>query len=163
MSPRSNRNMHCSVARTLDVLGDKWSLLVIRDAFYGLKRFEEFQRDLGIARNVLTDRLERLVAEGILEREQYEDRPPRFEYVLTRKGKALFPVMMTIEHWGDTWLVPTGDEVPVTWTHTTCGTEDIHAATTCSACGEELRPRHMRPEPVTIQGARLNEDLLATG
>ena len=154
MSPRLPRDLHCSVARTLDVLGDKWSLLVIRDTFYGLRRFEEFQSDLGIARNVLTDRLERLVDNEILDRVQYEERPPRFEYVLTTKGKALFPVLMTIEHWGDTWLSEDGDR-PVTWTHTLCG-QQMHTIGVCSVCREEIRPRHMRPSPVNIEGARID-------
>ncbi len=91
----------CSVARTLDVVGDKWTLLVLRDAFYGVRRFEDFARDLGIARNVLTDRLGTLVDAGVLERRQYTEHPPRFEYRLTAKGRDLLPVLLTMMRWGD--------------------------------------------------------------
>lgn len=135
----------CSVARTLDVVGDKWTLLVLRDAFYGVRRFEDFARDLGVARNVLADRLGRLVEAGILERRRYEDRPPRDEYRLTDKGRDLLPVILTMMRWGDTWQSDDGG--PVELVHENCGAV-THAVVACAACGEELRPRELRVQPL---------------
>ena len=91
--PAPTTHQNCSIARALEVLGDRWTLLVIRDAFLGVRRFDDFQRDLGVARNVLTDRLDRLVEEGVLERVRYQERPERFEYRLTEKGRDLWPVI----------------------------------------------------------------------
>jgi DNA-binding HxlR family transcriptional regulator len=96
MLPRTYENQVCSVARALEVLGDRWTLLVLRDAFSRVRRFEDFQRSLGVARNVLTDRLGRLVDEGILKRVPYQERPVRFEYRLTEKGRELWPVRMNL-------------------------------------------------------------------
>jgi DNA-binding HxlR family transcriptional regulator len=96
----------CSVARALEIIGERWTWLIIRDAFLGLKRFGEFQKSLGIARNVLTDRLNRLVAEGILERVLYQERPPRYEYRLTQKGSDLFTALNAVRQWGDQYLSP---------------------------------------------------------
>lgn len=141
----------CSVARTLDVVGDKWTLLVLRDAFYGVRRFEDFTRDLGIARNVLTDRLTRLVDADVLEKQQYSEHPPRFEYRLTSKGRDLLPVILSMMHWGDTWQSPDGDG-PVDLVHDGCG-QTTHAVPTCAECGEELTPFNVRvvPLPETIE------------
>lgn len=136
----------CSVARTLEAVGDKWSLLVLRDAFYGVRRFEDFTRDLGIARNVLTDRLGRLVDSGVLERRQYEARPPRYEYRLTAKGRDLLPVLLTMMHWGDTWE-GRDDDTPIDLVHQECG-QTTHAVATCAGCGEELTPFNVRVEPL---------------
>lgn len=136
----------CSVARTLEVVGDKWTLLVLRDAFYGVRRFEDFARDLGIARNVLTDRLGRLVDAGVLERRQYERRPPRSEYRLTPKGRDLLPVILTMLHWGDTWQPEDGDG-PTDLVHEDCGTV-THAVTVCATCNETLTPFNVRVEPL---------------
>jgi DNA-binding HxlR family transcriptional regulator len=94
----------CSVARALEIVGERWTWLIIRDAFLGLTRFAEFQASLGIARNVLTDRLNRLVDEGILERVLYQERPPRYEYRLTRKGADLFTALNALRQWGDQYL-----------------------------------------------------------
>lgn len=132
-------NAACSVARTLDLIGDRWSILVLREAFWGTTRFEVFQRHLGIARNILTDRLTKLVAAGILEREQYSTRPPRFEYRLTGPGRDLWPILVTLMQWGDAHL-PEPDGPRPTITHTACG----HAAgfgLSCNRCGERVGPR----------------------
>ncbi|HSE82048.1 MAG TPA: helix-turn-helix domain-containing protein [Gaiellaceae bacterium] len=94
----------CSVALTLEIVGERWTWLIIRDAFLGLRTFGEFQKSLGIARNVLSDRLRRLVAEGILERVPYQERPLRFEYRLTRKGADLFTALNAVRQWGDEYL-----------------------------------------------------------
>jgi DNA-binding HxlR family transcriptional regulator len=135
--PRTYDNQLCSIARTLEVIGDRWTLLVIRDAFLGLRRFEDFQRSLGVARNVLTDRLNRLVDEGILRRSLYQDRPERYEYRLTRKGVELWPAMMTMMKWGDRYLYPEGH--PRLILHKDCGGE-IDERLHCSKCGAELGP-----------------------
>jgi DNA-binding HxlR family transcriptional regulator len=126
----------CSVARTVDLLGDWWTPLVLRDAFFGIKRFEDFQRDLGIGRNVLTQRLNRLVDEGLFERVPYQEHPPRHEYVLTDKGRDFMPVLMAMSAWGDRWLSgPEGP--PVLFRHKACD-HDTEARVVCSHCGEPL-------------------------
>ena len=146
MPPRIDLSaFQCSVARTLEAVGDKWTLLIVRDAFYGVRRFEDFTRDLGIARNVLTDRLTRLVDAGILERHQYEDRPPRHEYRLTDKGRDLYPVLLTLMQWGDRWAQD--DEPPVEIVHRECGAV-THAVAACAQCGGELTPRNVGVEPL---------------
>ncbi|MEZ5157157.1 MAG: helix-turn-helix domain-containing protein [Solirubrobacterales bacterium] len=128
----------CSVARSLEVLGERWTLLVIRDIFYGKRRFDQIQEDLGIARNVLATRLARLVDEGILEKRAYQGRPPRFEYFLTEKGIDLWPVMVTMMHWGDRYLSEEGP--PVVIHHKECGgTVDDRGY--CERCGKRLGAR----------------------
>ena len=103
MKRKSYADMNCSVARALDVVGDPWTLLVVRDLFQGVHRFDELQRRLGIARNTLTDRLSLLVDHGVAKRVQYQDNPERYEYRLTEKGRALRPVIWSLMEWGDTW------------------------------------------------------------
>ena len=159
MTPADFAAMECSVARTLDTIGDRWSLLILRDAFYGVKRFEDFRADLGIARNVLTDRLQKLTARGVLAREQYGERPPRFEYRLTEKGLDLLPVILTMMHWGDRWENSDG-EPPATLTHVSCGHQTTPVVR-CSHCGEELRRRDLRVHPITIKWAAEAEPLEA--
>ena len=104
MLKRDYEGQNCSIARALEVVGERWTLLIVRDAFLGLSRFEQFQESLGIARNVLTERLNRLVEEGILERVRYSERPERFEYRLTRKGRDLQIALTGLVQWGDKYL-----------------------------------------------------------
>ena len=144
MLPRKYDNQLCSIARTLEVIGDRWTLLVIRDAFLGLHRFEDFQKSLGVARNVLTDRLNRLVDEGILRRRRYQERPERFEYRLTRKGVDLWPMIMTTLKWGDRYVAPEGKSRLIL--HKDCGGE-IDERLHCSRCGAELGPTDVYVEP----------------
>ena len=144
MLPRTYDDQNCSIARALEVLGDRWTLLVIRDAFLGVHRFDDFQRDLGVARNVLSDRLARLVDEGLLERHRYQERPERFEYRLTAKGRELYPVLVTLMQWGDRHTAPGG--APVLLRHRSCG-HLSDPTLVCSHCGEEIDPREMQPEP----------------
>lgn len=146
MLPRTYDNQFCSIARTLEVIGDRWTLLVIRDAFLGVRRFEDFQKSLGVARNVLTDRLNRLVDEGILRRNLYQERPERYEYRLTRKGVELWPAMMTMMKWGDRYVYPEGH--PRLVLHKDCGGE-IDERLHCSKCGAELGPRDVYVEAGT--------------
>jgi DNA-binding HxlR family transcriptional regulator len=129
----------CSVARSLEVLGERWTLLVIRDVFNGLRRFDEIQADLGVARNVLATRLSRLVDEGILEKRAYQRHPPRYEYFLTEKGLDLWPVMITMMHWGDRYLAGEGGP-PLVVHHKGCGGE-VDDRGYCERCGERLGAR----------------------
>jgi DNA-binding HxlR family transcriptional regulator len=101
---RDYEGQNCSIARALEIVGERWTLLIIRDCFLGLRRFEELQQSLGIARNVLTDRLNRLVEEGILERVRYSERPERYEYRLTDKGRELDIALTGLRQWGDKHL-----------------------------------------------------------
>jgi DNA-binding HxlR family transcriptional regulator len=135
--PRTYDNQACSIARTLELIGDRWTLLIVRDAFMGVHRFEVFQRSLGIARNVLTDRLDRLVDAGILRRQLYQERPDRYEYRLTRKGVDLWPMLITTIKWGDKHLASEGP--PILIRHKDCG-GDIDQRLHCVACGAELGP-----------------------
>jgi DNA-binding HxlR family transcriptional regulator len=104
MLNRDYEGQNCSIARALEVVGERWTLLIVRDAFLGLRRFDEFQENLGIARNVLTDRLNRLVEEGILERVRYSERPERYEYRLTQKGRDLHVALAGLRQWGDKYV-----------------------------------------------------------
>src|SRR5438270_4182828 len=101
---RDYEGQNCSIARALEVVGERWTLLIVRDAFLGLRRFDQFQDSLGIARNVLSDRLNRLVEEGILERVLYSERPERYEYRLTAKGRELNIALTSLRQWGDKYL-----------------------------------------------------------
>lgn len=129
---------HCSIARALAVIGDRWMLLVLRDAFLGVRRFDDFQRRLGISRTLLRKRLDGLVAGGVLGRVRYQQHPPRDEYRLTPRGHALQPVMLAIAHWGDSEFA--GDSgPPMLRRHKRCG-HDFVPVTTCSVCGETVSP-----------------------
>jgi DNA-binding HxlR family transcriptional regulator len=101
---RDYEGQNCSIARALEVVGERWTLLIVRDVFLGLRRFDDLQENLGIARNVLTDRLNRLVEQGILERVRYSERPPRYEYRLTDKGRELNVALTALRQWGDKYL-----------------------------------------------------------
>ena len=137
--------MDCTLARSLDVIGEWWTLLVVRDAFLGVTRFDDFQERLGIARNVLTARLETLVANGVLERRVYDEARDRADYKLTDKGRALWPVITTLREWGDEWIAGRGNE-PVDLVHHSCG-RVTHPQLVCDQCGETLGPRDVRPTP----------------
>jgi DNA-binding HxlR family transcriptional regulator len=134
-------DQNCSVARALEVLGERWTLLIIRNAFYGIRRFDDHQRWLGIARNVLQTRLERLVEEGILEKRLYQERPPRHEYRLTQKGRDLWPVLVMLLQWGDKHAVAAP---PIVLRHRECG-GDIDAHLRCDRCGADLEARDVEP------------------
>jgi len=145
MRRTSFAEMNCSVARTLEVVGEWWTMLVIREAFFGTRRFDEIQERLGIARNVLAARLQSLVDHGVFERRRYQEHPERFEYRLTEKGMDLYPVLLAMLRWGDRWTAGQ-DGPPLVLVHRTCG----KAATPtlrCSECGEELLPHDVRPLP----------------
>lgn len=134
------RGRPCSVARTLRIIGDRWSFLLIRQAFFGAHRFDELQAQLNIATNILADRLSRLVAEGILERRKYQDLPERFDYALSEKGRDLYGSMIMMMAWGDRWLA--GGEPPLILTHRDCG-RDFTPVMVCDRCGKPIEPRGM--------------------
>jgi DNA-binding HxlR family transcriptional regulator len=138
-------DQNCSIARTLQVVGERWTLLVLREVFTGQRRFEEIQRNLGVATNILSDRLQTLLDAGILERRALADRSDRSEYRLTEKGLDLNPVLLELMRWGDRWDVP-AQGPPVTVEHRDCGHE-THAVQTCSHCGGELTARNVRVHP----------------
>ena len=150
-------NQDCSVARTLEAVGERWTLLVIRDAFCGLQRFDEFQASTGIARNVLTSRLERLVDHGILEKRSYQDRPPRYEYLLTDKGRDLWPVIFALMQWGDQHD-PLAAGPPTLVVHRGCG-GNVGQGAVCDRCGEVLlssRDMQLQPGPGAPAGHPLH-------
>ena len=132
----------CTIARSVNVLGDHWNLLIVRQACLGSRRFDEFQAALGIGRNILSQRLALLVDEGLLVRVEYQDNPPRAEYRLTDKGRDVYPILAAMAAWGDKWL--TGPEgTPLILHHTACH-HDMHAVVVCSECDEELDVRSIR-------------------
>jgi DNA-binding HxlR family transcriptional regulator len=137
--------LSCTIARALDVFGDRWTLLVLREAFFGTRRYEDFRKRLGIARNILADRLDRLVEAGILERRRYSERPPRDEYRLTPKGLDLNHVFLALKAWGDHWTADP-QALPAVTRHVDCG-EIFDAVPVCSYCGEEVHARNVRTEP----------------
>jgi DNA-binding HxlR family transcriptional regulator len=129
-------HMACSIARTLDVIGEPWSPLILRDVWVGIRRVDAMAADLGISRKVLAERLAWLVESGVLAREEYSAKPPRYEYVLTEKGAQLCDVLVVMAGWGDRWLA--GDAgAPVLHRHHTCG-RIARAEVCCSECGEPL-------------------------
>lgn len=138
---KSFADMHCSVAQCVEVVGEWWSMLIIRDAFLGVTRFDEFQERLGIARNILNQRLTRLVEEGVMDKVAYSDHPPRYDYRLTTKGRDLWPVVTAMRQWGDKYAAPDGP--PLRIVHKKCG-KVSQAVMTCSVCGEPLTPRDVR-------------------
>jgi DNA-binding HxlR family transcriptional regulator len=132
----------CSIARGHELVGERWTLLIIRDVFRGKRRFEEIQQSLGVARNVLTSRLARLVEEDILERRPYSERPRRDEYFLTEKGLDLWPVLVTLMHWGDEHFADAGP--PMILIHKgDCGGQ-VNERGICESCGELLTARDAR-------------------
>jgi DNA-binding HxlR family transcriptional regulator len=135
----------CSIARSLEVLGERWTLLIVRDVLLGLRRFDDFQHSLGVARNVLTDRLARLVETGVLERVPYQQRPPRYEYQLTPMGRELAVPIVSLMHWGDRHLAgPAGP--PRLTHHRDCG-GTLQASLTCTACGQSVGAADMEVVP----------------
>lgn len=136
--------LNCSIASTLQVIGDRWTLLILRDAFRGVRRFDDFASDLGIARNLLTDRLTKLVEHGILAKVPYQERPVRYEYRLTAKGLDLSPALVAFMHWGDKHLA--ADEPPVVLVHDACGAP-LDQVFVCWRCDETLSPRQIRSRP----------------
>lgn len=144
----------------MQVVGDPWTLLIVRDAFSGVRRFEQWQERLGVARNVLASRLKRLVAEEIMDARLYSQRPPRREYVLTRKGRDLYPVLLTMLTWGERYAA-SACEGGARFQHKSCG-QPFRARIHCEACGEATSPHDLvvvnrapgEPAAETLEAAR---------
>jgi DNA-binding HxlR family transcriptional regulator len=154
MARKSLAFLECSLANTDEILNDSWSALIIRDAFLGVRRFDQFVDSLGIARNTLANRLERLVADGVLEAVPYQEHPVRHEYRLTEKGKDLFDILMTLWAFGERWN-PASNPSRQRVIHLDCGHEAI-AVTHCSHCGDRLTRHNVRiqpPSPVVVSSA----------
>jgi DNA-binding HxlR family transcriptional regulator len=134
--------MNCSIARALDVLGGWWAPLIIRDLLVGVRQFDEMRRDLGISTNVLTDRLNRLLDHGVIERSPYGSHPHRYEYRLTPKGEDAVPVLLALLAWGDRWASD-GDGPPTEVVHEPCGAPTTPVLR-CSDCGETLEAADLR-------------------
>ena len=130
-----------SVARTMAIIGDRWSFLLIREAFYGTHRFDEVRRKIGIASNILSDRLQRLVEAGVFERQPYADGGKRLEYRFTEKGRDLYPSMLALMAWGDRWIAGAGGK-PTDLHHTACD-HDFEPVVVCHECREEIVVRDM--------------------
>jgi DNA-binding HxlR family transcriptional regulator len=135
----------CSIARALDVAGEWWTPLILRDVAYGVRRFRALQEDLGISANVLADRLDALLAAGILEAVVYQQRPRRHEYRLTQKGAELLPALLALMRWGDRWMWP-GGQGPVRVLHDDCG-HDVRVQLRCEQCEREVAADELRAEP----------------
>lgn len=145
MKVTSLADWNCSIARTLDVVGEWWTLLILRDAFRGTRRFDDFQASLGLARSVLASRLNKLTENGVLERRSYSEHPPRYEYHLTEKGLGLFPVIVALIRWGDQWA-PSPAGPPVEFVHETCGNVGTPVLT-CPHCRGDVTPANAHSQP----------------
>jgi DNA-binding HxlR family transcriptional regulator len=143
--------MHCSIARTVDFIGDRWTPLVLRDIALGVSRFDAIQRDLGISRKVLTQRLQTLVDHDVVSRTAYQQNPPRHDYTLTEKGNDLAMVLVALQSFGDKWVFGPSD-VPMQWRHLACG-EVSEPVTCCSHCGAQVRPG----DAVPVRGPGFDE------
>jgi DNA-binding HxlR family transcriptional regulator len=154
MPHRPFAGQHCSIAGSLEVLGERWTLLVMREVLLGRTRFADIKRNTGIAPNILSDRLSTLVDQGLLKRRRYTDTPESYEYVPTRKGVDVNPILQALLGWGDKHATPAGGP-PRVIVHTTCG-HDAHPAMHCSHCGEALDPRETltRPGPGATEHQR---------
>lgn len=147
----------CSLSRSLSVVGDRWTLVILRDCFLGVRRFDEFERRLGITRHVLADRLKKLVEHGVLKKTPYQHKPVREEYRLTEKGLELHPVVLALVHWGDKHLADSRG-APVIHMHKQCG-QAMKPVTVCSCCGEPVTARDVQVE-VGSRWQDLSEELL---
>jgi DNA-binding HxlR family transcriptional regulator len=153
MLPRTYDAQNCSLARALEIVGERWTLLVLRDVFLGVRRFDDFQERLDVSRTVLAGRLKLLVDEGLLKRERYQERPDRFEYVLTEKGLDLWPAINALRAWGDAYATPNG--APREFVHVPCGTH-IEAAAWCPHCRALVAPADVLTGPGPGYGGTLS-------
>jgi DNA-binding HxlR family transcriptional regulator len=146
----------CSVASTLETIGERWTMHVLREAFLGVRRFEDFRRNIGVARNILSDRLGTLVEAGILRRELYSEHPPRYEYRLTRKGVDLYGVLVELMKWGARWA-PHPDGQAIVLRHRGCGSV-IEPVQTCPDCGEPVHAWDLEALPGPAMTGRAETD-----
>jgi DNA-binding HxlR family transcriptional regulator len=129
---------HCPVAKSADVIGDRWSLLILREMFFGRTRFDDFQSNTGATPQMLADRLRQFMKHDVILREPYQRRPLRYQYTLTDKGKDLFSVLYAMRNWAERWCRAEGEPLAIRYTHRACGHE-VGLETNCPNCGEELR------------------------
>lgn len=141
---RETSSAPCSIQATLDLVGDRWTLLILRDMFRGVHRFSQLREDLGITRNLLADRLGRLLDHGIVHKVPYQDRPLRNEYRLTPKGVDLSPALIALMGWGDRWA--SEGQPPTLLVHDACGTA-LDQVLLCPCCDERVQPNHIRSRP----------------
>lgn len=151
--------MRCSLARSLDMIGDWWTPLIVRDVFLGVNRFDELVEDLGISRNLLTGRLNALVEKGILHRRAYQERPPRHEYVLTEAGRDLVPALLALTAWGDRWAAPK-EGVPMLLRHDRCGAI-VSPVVCCPNCSAALQADEVSVLPGPGGAARTGTRVVA--
>ena len=144
MLHRTYEDQNCSIARALEMVGERWTLLIVRDVFLGVRRFDDLQRSLGVSRGILAERLDRLVESGILERRLYQERPERHEYRLTEKGRDLWPVTVALLKWGDRYYAEDGP--PRLILHRDCGGE-ITERLRCAKCGADVSSRDVEARP----------------
>lgn len=137
-------NQICSIARALAIFGDRWTLLIVRDAFRRVRRFSDFEKSLGITKHRLSDRLNRLVEAGIMKKSLYDEKRERYEYRLTQKGLDLYPILMTVVQWGDRWVADE-DGAPVVFRHLSCD-HVLEPKLVCSHCDQEVKATEVRPE-----------------
>ncbi len=151
----------CSIARTIEIIGNEWSLMILREMFLGSRRFDDLQRQTGASTQVLSQRLRRLVSAGILRREAYSTRPARYEYRLTRKGCELWPVIVAMKTWGDAWLAD--GRAPVEIVHEACG-RTVDPQMTCPYCGEPMTAHDARAKlspAIASERGEMSRDRLA--
>jgi DNA-binding HxlR family transcriptional regulator len=133
-SPSTEQGTLCPIARAQNIVGDRWTVLVLRELFLGMRRFEEIQAQSQATPQMLTTRLKKLEADGLVERLPYNDRPPRHEYHLTEMGRAFYPVFLALRAWGETWCKYADEEIAIQYTHISCG-KDPGLGPTCQSCG----------------------------
>jgi DNA-binding HxlR family transcriptional regulator len=143
MRQTSFADMHCSLARSLEVVGDWWTPLILRDIYLGIDRFQDLADDLGLSRSLLTERLRRLVEGGVITRERYAERPPRDRFALTQAGQELVPILVALTAWGDRWQTPPGGP-PLRFRH---GDHSAQPTVACATCGEPLHAEDLTPKP----------------
>src|SRR5690349_14397675 len=131
-----------AVRRTIEIFSDPWAFALLQECYFGVHRFDDFQRNLGVSRNVLTKRLRHLVDQGVFVRRLYQTRPDRYEYRLTDAGRAMYPIFMSLHQWGEEWLEPEEDAPEITFVHTTCGRE-TDPQLVCDRCGRKIRAEDM--------------------
>lgn len=159
MKRTSFAGMHCSIARSVELVGDGWAPLIIRDLFLGVSRFDDLAEDLGIPRNSLTERLHKLVENGVAEKVAYREKPVRYEYRLTEAGRDFVPILVALTAWGDRWA-PSKHGKPILFQHANCG-KKFHAEIVCSACGEAVTADNVRALPGPGGAAKTGTKVLA--
>jgi DNA-binding HxlR family transcriptional regulator len=137
-SPATEQGTLCPIARAQNIVGDRWTVLVLRELFLGTRRFEEIQAQSQATPQMLATRLKKLEADGLIERRPYNDRPLRHEYNLTEMGRAFYPVFLALRAWGETWCKSANEEVAIQYTHIPCG-QDPGLGPTCQECGGVMR------------------------